>query len=361
MSTHLTSETLRRLHRRELASGDVAPALRHLARCAECTDRARTELEQDVQSLREAVDDTREREHLDEEDILAYADGKLDPPAREIVESHRDECALCRAEIEDLIAFRATQQPRSARRGWIGAAAVGVVALLAGILLLLGGGDPEPAPSRVVRVSPPAPSTDTQPAMPSSPPMNAAWKALVDRAIASGRLPYPRDLASLTAPVRSLRGADDPPSEVLHPAGIVVDETRPVFTWPVQEDATYVVSVFDGDREIETSPMLSSPRWQPSRPLRRGRTYAWQVEVSRDGTTEIRPRPPQPLALIRITDEESHRAIASALAQHPNDHLLHAVLYARAGLARDARLALRRAQESGNEAALRISGSPDVR
>ena len=64
--------------------------------------------------------------------------------------------------------------------------------------------------------------------------------------------------------------------------------------------------------------------------------------------------PHAPPAMFRITTAADERAIDEALAQWPHEHLLHAVLFARAGLRDDAAAALERARAAGDARAAKI-------
>jgi hypothetical protein len=81
--------------------------------------------------------------------------------------------------------------------------------------------------------------------------------------------------------------------------------------------------------------LLNVAEWMPDSPLPRGRTYQWQVEL-RNGTPQILPAPPDPPAAFRVMDEPSFRELTVAQRERPDDHLLLAVLYARAGAQSDA-------------------------
>jgi hypothetical protein len=93
--------------------------------------------------------------------------------------------------------------------------------------------------------------------------------------------------------------------------------------------------IIDGSHVVERSGTLIVPRWKPSNPLRRGRTYEWQVEVH-DSGTHIIPAPPAPPAFFHVADADSVRQIEEARRTRPGDHLLLGVLYARAGMQREA-------------------------
>jgi Putative zinc-finger len=344
---HVTHETLTRLRSRRLAPGELLTAVAHLETCVECAARAKEGAPGAMRAVEGAI--TSDEEHLDpQSQLFPYIDGTADAAEREIVESHIDDCAMCRAELADLRTLR--RAPRQRMRAAYAAAAV--LALLAiTILLILRRPAPTPvdppAPAPVVRDAPPAPPiTTTTPAVHA----NAEWSNAVRDAVARKALPFPRDLRELRPAEEVLRGSGEAGEGVLSPAGVVVRETRPRFTWPEQANAEeYEVTIFRGEKEVARSGPLKQTSWQPERPLERGVTYMWQVEVIRDGAIDVLPAPPEPPAMFRIVRSEDDASIRAALRERPDDHLLHAVLYARAGLRGDAMRALRRAASAGNQ------------
>lgn len=170
----------------------------------------------------------------------------------------------------------------------------------------------------------------------------------------SGRLPSSPD-PGLTAPDDILRGSSSGhAAERVAPAGRIVEETRPEFSWTPRPGSTYVVAVFRDEVEVARSPLLHEPRWRPAQTLRRGNTYIWQVETTKDGTTDIIPSPPAPQSMFAILGEAEHADLVAARRAHPRDRLLHAVLFARYGMRDEARASLREAAAAGDADAARI-------
>jgi len=341
MSTHLNEELLGRLQRHEATPEELLPVLRHLSGCPECSTRTTQIVASAPAQLRSILSERADDVHLDpDSQLLPYVDRQLDDADVEIVESHLSACFLCKSEVTDLRKLQG--QDRAQRLLMMLAAAIAGAGVLLTVLLYVF--DPvDPIPQASQRPLPPieAPASGVLRATPSYP--HSEWDALVSEARKTGKLPYPSDLAELSPSPDVLRGNLSAGSVALFPAGIVIDETRPQFSWTPQEGASYVVVIFEGDNEIMTSAPLEVTQWTPEREFQRGRTYTWQVEATRGETTRILPAPPAPPAMFRIISDAHHRQIREALAKFPDDSLLHAVLYAQTGLRREAESAYTRA------------------
>lgn len=294
--------------------------------------------------------------HLDFESELApYVDGTLDDAGREIVDSHVEDCAMCAAELEDLRhAVRPQRGGGNAIRYALPFAAAVVVAFT--LLMML---RPDAATTPVngahqqVRVpvpvrpggAPPPPPEETSP--PPKQYAKAEWAEIVSKVLDSGRLPVSPALAALqSSRPDSLRGTAGTASAKLAPVGVVVESVRPTLQWTTDRADSYVVSIWANDEEVAASPKLTSARWQPDRDLARGRTYTWQVEVMRNGTSLVLPEPPAAPARFRVLGKKEHDEIEAARHAHPDDALLLAALYARHGLIAEADEELRKLSTS---------------
>ena len=297
---------------------------------------------EEIRSIESAFLNELER-HLDfDSEIVPYTRGSIDAAGREVVESHIEDCAQCREEIADL--QRIVHPPRRPVRRVLAVAAMIVIALT--ILLLVQRDD---SPRDVT------PETRTAPVVRSvSGYENPEWKRLVDTAVAQDRLPFPADLEALRPKTDTLRGAASAGEEAMQPQGTAVDTTRPRFRWPSAGGASYEVFVFRGEEQVAQSPRLDVAEWIPDRDLGRGMTYVWQVEVSRGGSTTLLPGPPARAAAFRIVDARQHEELERARMQHPDDHLLLAVLSARAGLVPESIVHLEALASSGDASAKRL-------
>jgi hypothetical protein len=64
--------------------------------------------------------------------------------------------------------------------------------------------------------------------------------------------------------------------------------------------------------------------------------YSWQVKALRDGAEITSPRPPAPQAKFRILDQAKASEISRAKRSYGSSHLVLGMLYADAGLLREA-------------------------
>lgn len=314
MNEHMTEEALRRVMSGQAPSNAKLALLEHLASCEACAAIGRRVAEHDLQAV-----------------------------ARHLTSPVAD------AEADALHAKRH-------RRAWIYAiaASIAIAAALSFAVIMTR----KPAQELPVAVrpqpTPPPPGRTTTTAMEIDP----EWQRLVAHAVEKRSLPFPAVLATLSMPEEGSRGRTVE-AERVHPAGVVIEEARPHFSWPATQRATYVVFVFDGEREVAQSEPLRRNEWTPATDLSRGRTLAWQVEVRDDGATSILPSPPAPPALFRVIPSNEARDIARAKTLHGDDPLLLAVLYARSGL-RDAALEqLRLAAKKGSAGAEQILSELD--
>ena len=126
--------------------------------------------------------------------------------------------------------------------------------------------------------------------------------------------------------------------EALSPAGTAVEDTRPVFEWqPLAGATSYTVFVKDlaTGAEIEGRP-TGRTTWTSDKPLVRGHQYAWMVEAAIDGQRVRAPAPEKPFATFRILDERQAQEISLARKAWGSSHLVMGLVYARAGLEREA-------------------------
>lgn len=135
---------------------------------------------------------------------------------------------------------------------------------------------------------------------------------------------------------------------MIEPVGIVLMSDRPTFRWSSMAGATgYVVEVYDAKFNlVATSPQLTNDSWRVPQHLGRGGVYSWQVKAIADGQEFKSPRPPGPQARFRILDQSKANELAKAKAAYASSHLALGLLYAEAGLLKEAERELRVLQKA---------------
>jgi anti-sigma factor RsiW len=308
MTPHVTIDELNALRGGRLPPDEILRLTRHLGACETCAALGRASVAGTHPDL--------------ETELFAYAEGMLNPKRRIEVERHLDGCAICREDVDDALRTRDAIGHRRPRYILPVAAAATIAVVLSAYWLLRPA--PALAPSRRVTVSRPAAGYG-----------RADWDALVASARATGVIPTSPALRELRRTPDELRGYSAHTNAVLHPSEVVVESPQPEFTWPAATGAVYVVSIAEGDEIVAQSPRLRVARWTPPNPLRRGHTYVWQVELPKSHT--LLPTPPAPPPAFRVLDEATALEIDEARRRFRADHLLLALLYARAGVTDRAR------------------------
>lgn len=175
-----------------------------------------------------------------------------------------------------------------------------------------------------------------------------SYQNLVKKALSSGRLEKSAQLQGLTRPPSSLMGSNNQPGEfsVLEPLGSVLLADRATFRWSAMEGATaYVVEVYDEKfAPVSSSQPLTDLTWTTTLP--RAHVYSWQVKAIKEGTEITSPRPPAPQAKFRILDQAKANELANARRAHASSHLTLGLLYADAGLLREAEQEFRLLQKA---------------
>lgn len=295
-------------------------------------------------------------DHPAHEELVALVDGRLEGVDREVVETHVELCATCAQDVGDLAGVRdAIHQvgsaPARAGRSFpmqtlqIAAAILAVVGMalfarrftsgVAGDLQVPGSVPGSTATTATATNTPIA----TAPVAPID-PLTADERALVDRALATGKLEMPAAIRSLAGPVGTLLGAVRVAEslEPLTPIGTAVLSETPEFTWHAMAGVTsYSVAVFDDQfKEVAHSPALTTTHWTPSVALPRGATLAWQVTAHFPSRDVLAPEPPQPEARFVVVDKATADAIIAQQARLSSQPLALGVLLAKAGLFSDA-------------------------
>jgi len=183
-----------------------------------------------------------------------------------------------------------------------------------------------------------------------------AYRELLKGALAGRRIERSPQLKGLSRPGSSLMGSETQAGEfsVLDPAGSVLLSDRPTFRWSALEGASaYVVEVYDDAFNlVASSPQLDARSWAAPQTLPRGRVYSWQVKALKDGQEIKSPRPPAPQAKFRVLDRAKADELARAKRSYPSSHLTLALLYADAGLLKEAEQELRLLQRANPDSEL---------
>jgi anti-sigma factor RsiW len=297
---HPSDRELRDFVRHLLPAGSVLAIDDHLAACQACRSRAAalgdasgrmTDIRSDLLAL---------DEHVSDELVHAYVRGTLQAGERERVNRHVANCGTCADAVRDLqrwVTARSRWHPRM------------VAAAAAVVLLAL-------APLVVSR-----------------------WRADdvppdVDRALRAGVAEPPASLTAMMAGSETMMGAAPAAAfRLTRPLATITPSDRPRFEWEPLAGATeYTVAVFEDDlTPVAGATAVPGTSWTPPQPLRRGRTYVWQVTAHRGAESATAPAPPAPPARFRVMDSETAAALDRQAAVHRGSHLILGILYTQAG------------------------------
>lgn len=209
-------------------------------------------------------------------------------------------------------------------------------------------------------------ATRPSPAKPGESSLTPDERARVERAMASGRIELPAEVAALilSRKVRSNPPAPGPLFSPISPVGTAVRASRPQFTWSDAGADAHTVTVFDhGDNAVVRSARVGGTSWTSTIELARGETYRWQVTAHRGARNETEPRPPRPDARFIVLDAATVARVEEAQSRLAREPLALGILLAEAGLVSEARVDLTRALKSPGAAAAarRLLESLDAR
>jgi hypothetical protein len=325
---HLSEEQVARYSNGKLAPAELLEVDTHLTGCETCRGRlyAGVRASTRIASLRADLSG-----HLDYTAVLACASGSPTPEQCQ----HLDLCRTCRAEVDDLRQFqlelsdapRAVVMPINRGRRWrlplTLAAGIALVAISLWTLRR-----ERPQPNTVATVTP------------SEAPLTAAERQTLDLALADHQLERAPILNRLVTRQGTLLGPaeDSKHFDLNAPLGTAVETDRPTFRWKALPGAkSYVVAIFDENFEdVVNSPAVTGLEWQPAQPLPRGRIFNWQVTAQVGGDSVHAPVPPAPEARFSVIPADTEGQIVDARQHHPENHLLLAAMYAKAGALDDA-------------------------
>lgn len=400
---HLTQKQIEDYSRNRLPAAELLAASDHLDQCEMCRERVAAGLDVDATFFawrEEALaENGNAHAHLTSEQTAEYVDKNLSGEELQVVNDHLSSCEQCAFAVDDLRAFRNQIAPSLDREygpmqvvpasSWrekfaslfrvspvpaFGAAALAIVVVSfiawavwrttreqkRDVVVVVPTPSMQPSPSAApsIEVQPePAPvvaqlndgagvvSVDQEGKLSGADNLPPSYQQLVKRALTSQKIERSSQLQGLTRPSSVLMGENDQAREfsVLEPAGIVSLSDRPAFRWSRFEGAgNYVVEIYDEQFKLVTSsPQVTTLSWTPAQSLPRGRVYSWQVKALKDGQEITVPRPPAPQAKFRVIDQAKMNEIVRARRTYGSSHLTLALLYADAGLLKEAEQELR--------------------
>ncbi len=325
MNGHLSETEIRAYTQGQLSPQALLSADEHLPACDACRARAATiaglgpaleRLESDLHAL---------GSHLSDDEVQLLADERLPAHDLQRAKAHVSECTVCARQLADL---QGLKDDRSPRLTYYAAAAAVLLAVVVPAFWFMS------SPSEPVG----------QPAIAGMDSVPAASQIVVRTALQAGLAEPPPLLQQLEGRREALMGeAATQPFRVQAPVATAIATDRPTFEWTaVSGQSRYVVAVFTEDlRPVARSPQLAETRWTPDQPLERDRTYVWQVTADQDGRTITVPAPPEPQAKFRVLDQQTASLLERTATEHPTAHLLLGILYANAGVRREAEAYLR--------------------
>ena len=395
---HLTQKQVEDYSLHQLAAAELLAVSDHLGACEACRARVEDALSGDAAFLvlheELSSENGFETAHLSAAQTADYVDGNLAGETLEMVNDHLSNCEQCVLAVADLRTFRNEIAPGIDRRyrpaagsvtsGWRekfaslfrvgpvpawGAAALAVL-LLSAVAWLVWQRRQRESRQEVVVVTPtplpqqsasPEPSLQPQPVVPVVAQLNdgegvlsldqegnlsgagtlpPAYQNLVKKALTTQRIERSSQLQGLARPSSSLMGSGSQAREfsVLEPVGSVLLSDRPAFRWSAMEGASgYLVEIYDAQfKLVASSPQLTGRSWTIQQSLPRGGVYSWQVKAMKDGQEVTAPRPPAPQARFRILDQSKANELARAKRAYASSHLTLGLLYAEAGLLKEA-------------------------
>lgn len=392
---HLTQKQIEDYSQNRLSATELLALSDHLAECDVCRTQVESGLNGDAAFFAlhaEAVAENGNA-HLTPAQTAEYVDKNLSGEELQVVVDHLSHCEQCTVAVADLRAFRneiapsldreydPARVPAVAASSWrerfttlfrvslvpaFGGAALAVLLLV--FIGWLAWRTPREEKHEAVAVPTPSLQPSPLPSLqpePVSAPVVAQlndgagvlsldregklsgadnlppeYQSLVKNALTGQRIEKSTQLQGLTRPPSSLMGSNDKTLafSVIAPAGNVLLSDRPTFRWSTMAGATsYVVEVYDDQfKQVATSPQLTTSSWTTTQPLPRGRVYSWQVKATKDGEEVVSPRPPAPQAKFRVLDQAKANELSRAKRAYGTSHLTLGLIYAQAGLLKEA-------------------------
>jgi len=390
---HLTQKQVEDYSLHRLTAAELLAVSDHLGECETCRRRIESNDAAFFALHEAAFIGNGEAGHLTAEQTADYVDQHLTGEALQMVSDHMAGCEQCALAVADLRAFRNEIAPSLDREygpttvpvrptppGWrekfvslfkvapvpaFGGAALAML-MLAAIAWIIWRTPRENKQEVVVAPTPVSqPTSSVEPSLPPqpAPPVVAqlndgdsvlsldqegklsgadalppAYQDRVKRALSSQKIERSSQLQGLARPSSTLMGSNNQSREfaVIEPVGNVVLSNQPSFRWSALEGASsYVVEVYDDQfKLVASSQQVTDRTWTTQ--LARGKVYSWQVKAIKDGQEVTSPRPPAPQAKFRVLDQTKANEITKAKRAYASSHLTLGLLYADAGLLKEA-------------------------
>jgi hypothetical protein len=379
---HLTETQIRAFLERKLPYAELMEYGEHLASCKECQAalEADASANQPIDLLRE---DLQEPEpHLNYEQVRMLAEGETVDKALIL---HMSRCKACAAEVEDLKRFAEElpvrprvlpNLPEESRASWLPrltpvwstAIAAGLLVVSVGVFWWV---------SRLVQNSSDVVATvqdggrklqlSSDGKLLGAEGLSTPMQAALLKAIHEGRIESATPFAYSNKPEETILGASTNQNSfhLIYPVAELSADDQPTFQWQPMEGAEhYRVSIFGaGYKLIAESDDLQSTSWRSTAQLTRDTVYTWTVTATAKNKIVRVPSPPAPEAAFKVLSADEASKIADAHRDHPNDHLLLAILDAQAGLLTDAHKELDQLQAENPDSSLvaKIKASFDQR
>ncbi len=345
---HLTVEEMAGYGRRALAPNELLAASDHLVECAECRER----LDREQPPLAGAGEGS-----CSYEDLVAYLENDLDPLQRREISGLLARSPRARAELDDLVRFRAEMNRWPARdlgdeddeKVIAFPALLRWVLPLAAALAVAGAAlwwNTRSSPDSILVLNDGGQRIEVRAngRVPALANLSDAQQRDISAAVRRGALDVPTQIAALAGHREALAGEASAPDpfRVQNPVATAVRDGRPNFEWtPLPGATSYRITIVDSTNgtAVTTAEMSGArPSWTPNESLTAGRTYQWQIEALR-GTEVIEraPKPPQPEARFQVLTAAARQEVERAEAKAGSSHLAKAVIDAQAGLLGEAR------------------------
>ena len=391
---HLSMEQVQGYAARALSPAELLAVDNHCAACHKCRQRLAEAagISAAYAGLVRKLQAGEEMEHVEYEQMQSFVDGSLGEIDREIMDAHLEACPRCNDEVNDLLAFKLSMRraetspaktftvPRTVLKApltpmllrlagiaaalvicvWIAVTPLRVRISELGAQLGQARSENETLRRQVASLEDRARNLQAGPGkaqgtsgmvairdgggelaldagqhLVGAELMPPQYRQMVQQALLTQDLETPPDLDKVLGRTGTLMGGGGSvPFRLLRPVATAVVSDRPVFEWAALSGADgYRVGISDTDfNEIESSSVLKETTWAPTRPLKRGRVYIWQVTALVHDREVRSPMPPAPEARFIVLDSNTAAEMTVARQGYGQSRLLMGILCARFGL-----------------------------